>query len=162
MKKPTLTAVLLAALFAASALFAYDAGGFAYTKRFETALLVEPKPMAEALAKIPLGRKVKVEEVKGAWLRVSDGPASGWVFAGNLTDTKPAEGKGLDGVPLVASQTTATAAARPLAPAAIEYASQKSLSSAQDDLEWLLTQCHAITPEDVDAFMQETKRGEYQ
>jgi hypothetical protein len=67
----------------------------------------------------------------------------------------------MDALPMLASQTTATAAARPLAPAAIEYASQKSLSSAQDDLEWMLTECHALKPEDVEAFMQENKRGEY-
>ena len=47
MKKPIPAAVLLAALFTASALFAYEAGGFAYTKRVETKLLAEPRPMAE-------------------------------------------------------------------------------------------------------------------
>lgn len=164
MKMHTPAAALLAALFAASALFAYEAGGFAYTKRFETALMVEPKPMAEASAKIPLGRKVTIEEVKGAWLRVSDGPLSGWVFAGNLADTKPAEVKGLlDGAPIAASKTTATAAARPLDEAALKYASaQQNFASAQEDLEWMITACAAVTHEDVETYLQTKKKGEYQ
>ena len=33
--------------------------------------------------------KFTVKEVKGKWLRVSDGSAKGWIFLGNLTDTKP-------------------------------------------------------------------------
>ena len=142
-------------------MYAYEAGGSAYTKRAETNLLTEPKPLAATAAKLPFGRMVKIEEIAGNWLQVSDGQTTGWVFAGNLSATKPDEGKGMDALPMLASQTTATAAARPLAPAAIEYASQKNLSSAQGDLEWLLTECHALTPEEVDAFMQENKRGEY-
>ena len=161
MKTPTLLAVLSTALLTASALYAYEAGGSAYTKRAETHLLTEPKPLAATAAKLPFGRQVKIEEITGSWLQVSAGNQTGWVFAGNLSATKPDEGKGMDALPMLASQTTATAAARPLAPAAIEYASQKNLSSAQDDLEWLLTECRALTPEEVDAFMQETKRGEF-
>lgn len=164
MKTPIPAAVLLAALLTASALYAYEAGGFAYTKRVETKLLAEPKPLAEAADKLPFGRRVKIEEIQGAWLRVSDGPASGWVFAGNLTDTKPAEVKGLlDGAPVAASQTTATAAARPLDEAALQYAAgQQNLASARDDLEWLVTACADITTEEVEAYLQEKKRGEYQ
>ncbi|HEY8994411.1 MAG TPA: SH3 domain-containing protein [Lacunisphaera sp.] len=164
MKKPTPAAVLLAALFTASALFAYEAGGFAYTKRIETKLLAEPKPLAEATGQLPFGKQVKVEEVKGAWLRVSDGPVGGWVFAGNLADTKPAEVKGLlDGAPIAASKTTATAAARPLDEAAVKYASgQQNLASAQEDLEWMITACAAVTHEDVETYLQTKKKGEYQ
>ncbi len=162
MKKPHLPAALLAGLLAVSALLAYEAGGIAYTKRVETALLAEPKPLAAATGKLAFGRKVKIEQVQGAWLRVSDGPVSGWVFSGSLTDTKPAEGKGLDGVPLLASKTTATAAARPLTDATIAYAKEKNLGEAQADLEWVVTEAKAVTPEDVDAFLVEHKKGEYQ
>ena len=71
-------------------------------------MLAEPKSLAEATAKLPFGRKLTIEEVKGPWLRVSDGPSAGWVFRGNLAATKPAEIKGLlDGLPQTASQTTA-------------------------------------------------------
>ena len=164
MKTPLRTPVLLAGLICATALLAYEAGGSAYTKRFETKLLAEPKPLAEASGKLALGRKVKIEEIKGAWLRVSDGPTAGWVFAGNLTDTKPAEVTGvLDGAPIAASQTTATAAARPLDEAAAQYAASQNLSAtAASDLDWLITTCAAFKPEDVESYLQEKKRGEYQ
>ena len=162
MKKPNPLAVLVLGLLAVTALLAYEAGGIAYTKRAETTLLAEPKPLAAAAGKLAYGRKVKVEQIQGAWLRVSDGPVSGWVFNGNLTDTKPAEGKGLDLGPVLASKTTATAAARPLTDAVVAYAKEKNLGDAQGDLEWMTNEAHAITPEDVDAFLIEHKKGEYQ
>ncbi len=164
MNKNVLRPALLAGLFCATTLLAYEAGGFAYTKRTETKLLAEPKPLAAATASLGYGRKVKVEEVRGAWLRVSDGPKAGWVFAGNLGETKPAEIAGLlDGAPVAASQTTATAAARPLDDAADKYAAgRQNLAGAKEDLEWLVTACAGIKPEDVDAYLQEKKRGEYQ
>lgn len=162
MKTTARSAALLAALLGATALLAYEAGGFAFTKRFETKLLAEPKPLAEASGKLALGRKVKVEEVKGPWVRISDGPTAGWVFSGNLSATAPAENKGLDGLPVTASQTTATAAARGLAPAAAEYAARRNLNNARNDLDWLFTECEAFTPEVVDAFLQEKQKGEFQ
>lgn len=162
MKKPLISAVLLTGLLAVSALLAYETGGFAYTKRAETKLLAEPKPLAEASGKLTFGKKVKVEQVQGAWLRVSDGPVSGWVFNGNLSDTKPDESKGLDMGPLFASKTTATAAARPLTDAAIAYAQQKNLGEAQGDLEWMTTQAQEVTSEEIEAYLQTHKKGEYQ
>ena len=163
MKPSVRPAALVAALLCTTALLAYEAGGFAYTKRLETKLLAEPKPLAEAAGKLALGRKVKIEEVKGAWLRVSDGPAAaGWVFSGNLSVTAPNETKGADGLGLDASKTTATAAARGLAPAAVEYAARRNLTNAREDLDWLFTECEAFTPEAVEAFLQEKKKGEFQ
>ncbi len=162
MKKPTPLAVLCLGLLASSALLAFEAGGVAYTKRVETKLLAEPKPLAEASGKLAFGKKVKVEQVQGAWLRVSDGPVSGWVFGGNLSDVKPEEGKGLDMGPLFASKTTATAAARPLTDAAIAYAKEKNLGEAQADLEWMTEQAKAVTPEEIEAYLQAHKKGEYQ
>jgi hypothetical protein len=162
MKKPILAAALLAALFTASALLAYEAGAFAYTKRVETKLLAEPKSQAEVSARISFARKVTIEEVQGAWLRVSDGALSGWVFAGNLAATKPDEGKGLDGVPILASKTTATAAARPLDEAVVEYSKQRNLNDAAADLQWMVDTANAISADDVDQFLQEKKKGEFQ
>jgi Bacterial SH3 domain len=141
---------------------AFTIGGTAYTKKLETSLLAEPTPFATPTGKLAAGRKLKIEEARGAWLRVSDGPAAGWVFAGNLAEAKPAEGKGVDGLGLAASQTTATAAARPLTPAAADYAARRKLTNARDDLDWLIAQCGAVTPEQVEAFLQERKKGEYQ
>lgn len=155
-----LAAVWLVAGITAEA--ALTAGGSAYTKRLETNLLAEPAPLAAVTGKVAFGKKVSIQEARGAWLRVSDGAAAGWVFSGNLSETKPAEGKGLDGLGLSASATTATAAARPLTPAGEEYAARRNLTSARDDLNWLIAQCQAITPKQVESYLKEQKKGEYQ
>ena len=143
-------------------LAAFKAGGEAFTKRPETALLAEPKPLAATTARVRYSRPLKVEEVRGLWLRVNDGTgAAGWVFAGNLAEEKPAEVRGLDGLPVAASETTATAAARPLAPAAVEYGKRRGLASASEDIKWLDRTCDAIGSEQIETFLQEQKKGEY-
>jgi hypothetical protein len=128
----------------------------------ETRLLAEPKPLAETTARIGYARKLQVEEVRGVWLRVSDGAKSGWVFAGNLAEQKPEENRGLAGLPVAASETTATAAARPLAPAAVDYAARRGLAQARSDVEWLEQTGAGITAADVQAYMQAQKKGEFQ
>lgn len=138
------------------------AGGVAYTKRYKTALLAEPSALAKSVSELPFARKVKIDQVQGNWLRVSDGAASGWVFLGSLSETKPDESKGLDGAPLLASSTTATAAARPLTPAADDYSQRRSLGSASDDLNWMLNKCSAIAPAQVETYLKTHKKGEYQ
>lgn len=137
------------------------AGGFAYTKRIETTLLAEPRPLAASVGKLGYARKVKIDQAQGAWLHVSDGPAAGWVFAGNLAENKPAEGKGADGLGLTASETSATAAARPLTPDAEEYAERRNLANAREDLAWLLAEAEKVTPADVEKFLQDQKKGEF-
>jgi hypothetical protein len=137
------------------------AGSIVYTKRFKTTLLAEPSPLAAAAGELALGRKLTVTESKGNWLRVSDGPLAGWIFSGNLSTLPPAEAKGLDGLPVAASQTTATAAARGLTPAAADYAGRRGLENARDDLSWLLEQSSNLTDEQVEEFMREQKKGEY-
>jgi len=159
---PALRAALLLLAAGATAHAALGPGGTAYTKKMETSLLAEPSPLATVTGKIGFGRAVKVQEARGVWFRVADGGAAGWVFGGNLSETKPAEGKGLDGLGLSASNTTATAAARPLTPAANDYANQHNLGNAREDLNWLLAQCGAITPAKVDGFLRQQKKGEYQ
>jgi SH3-like domain-containing protein len=150
--------VLLLALAAA----AFSAGGTAYTKRYETSLLAEPSPLAAVNGKVRFASKLKVKEARGAWLRVSDGSTTGWVFSGNLAAAKPEENAGTDQLGLSASATTATAAARPLTPAASEYADRRNLGDARGDLNWLNTECHSITNAEVDKFLQEKKKGEFQ
>lgn len=141
---------------------AFKAGGEAFTKRPETALLAEPKPLAAATVRVPYRRELKVEEVRGLWLRVSDGKgAAGWVFAGNLAEEMPPEKRDISGLPTVASETTATAAARPLAQAAAGYEQRRGLSSASADLKWLDQFSDAITGAQVETFLQEQKKGEY-
>jgi hypothetical protein len=154
---------LLPALAAALVLLqgSFVAGGTAYTKRLETPLLSEPRPLAPAAAKVGYSRPVRIEKLQDNWLYVSDGAAKGWVFAGNLTETKPESGKGLDGLPLSASRTTAAAAARPLTPEGEQYAQRHNLASARADLNWLLQQSKALKDDEVTAWLQEQKRGEY-
>ena len=164
--KSRLASLLWLAVFALAIAVSVDAawaaGGKAYTKRLKTVLLAAPSPLAEPAGELAFARPLAVNEVRGNWLRVSDGPAAGWVFAGNVSATAPVESKGLDGLPLAASQTTATAAARPLTPVAVEYAARNNLENARSDFDWLLAQCRAFTPEEVEAFMKGKQKGEYQ
>ena len=152
--------LLLAAAITVQAALAV--GGAAYTKRYKTVLLAEPAPGAKPAGELAFARKLKVEEIKGNWMRVSDGPTGGWVFAGSLAEKAPEEGKGLDGLPVFASQTTATAAARPMAPVIEDYAMRHNLTNGYQDLNWLMEQCRAYTPEVVTEFLQAQKKGEYQ
>ncbi len=152
--------LLLAAVVVAKA--ALTPGDTAYTKRYKTTLLAEPSPMATSTGELPLGRQLKIVEMKGNWLRVSAGPTGGWVFAGSLTDTKPSESKGTDGNVLLASATTATAANRPLSEEANAYAARRNLGSARVDLDWLQLQCKGISAADVEAYLKAHKKGEYQ
>lgn len=154
---------LLAGLAAAATLqAAIGAGSIAFTKRLETNLLAEPSPLAAVSAKVGYAKQLKVEEARGAWLKVSEGTSSGWVFAGNVSSTEIKEGTGSAGLALNASATTVTAAARGLSEEASDYAKRRKLTNARDDLTWLLEQSAAITPEGVATFMQEKKLGEYQ
>lgn len=161
--KPTLPILMaVSSLAATAALGAFTRGGQAYTKRVETILRSEPRSLAEPTGKIGYARAVKIEELRGPWLRVSEGGQSGWVFGGNLAEEKPSEERGLDGLPIEASKTTATAAARPLAPATKEFAERKGSTDASSDLEWLAGQAAATTAEDVQAFLESEKKGEFQ
>ncbi len=112
-------------------------------------------------AKLGYGKTCAIDGGQGPWLYGREAGGTGWVFAGNVSETKSEEGKGLD-LPLAASETSATAAARPLTPAASDYAKSRKLTNARADLEWLLSSCAALTSEEVDAFLQEQKKGEYQ
>jgi hypothetical protein len=93
---------------------------------------------------------------------VKDGANAGWVFSGNLSEDKPSDTKGMDGVPLAASQTSATAAARPLAPAAEQYGDRKGLEQAKEDVLWLEGKSDAIGADQVDEYLKANQKGEFQ
>lgn len=158
--RPWLVASLLVAVACIDA--AFSPGGTAYTKRYKTTLLAEPSPQAKVVGELPLAQKVKIEQVQGNWLKVNGGSAAGWVFLGSLSETKPDGGKGFNGAPMLASETTATAAARPLTPAADEYSQRRNLGSASDDLNWMINQCATITPAQVEHYLKTHRKGEYQ
>lgn len=152
---------MVAALLATQA-YAFAPGGTAYTKRVSTVLLAEPAPLAQPVGRLANARKLTIAEVRGAWVRVSDGNATGWVFAGNLAEQKPVENSLSDKIALNASETSASAAARPLAPAAADYADRRGLEQARNDVEWLEQTSDAITAGDVQAYKQAQKKGEFQ
>jgi hypothetical protein len=139
---------------------ALAAGGVAFTKRLETKLLAEPSALAPVSAKVGYARRLTIEETRGAWLKVSEGSNAGWVFAGNVSEQeiKAATSSGMS---LTASETTVTAAARGLSEEGADYAQRHKLSNARDDLNWLLEQSAALTPDELEAFLQERKLGEY-
>lgn len=153
---------LFAALVAAVTLqAAIAAGGIAFTKRLETNLLAAPSPLAAVSAKVGYAKQLRIEEARGAWLKVSEGANAGWVFSGNVSATEIKGAGGPAGLGLNASATTVTAAARGLSEEASDYARRRKLTNARDDLDWLLGQSSALTPEAVEAFLQEKKLGEY-
>lgn len=141
---------------------AFTAGRDAYTKRAQTALLSEPKMLATPVAQLPYAQKLRVEEIQGSWLRVSDGRRAGWIFAGNLSEEKPSNTKGLDGLPLAASATTASTAARPLTPTSSDYSERRGLGEAAADLQWLEQQHALLPPHTVQEFLKSEKKGEFQ
>ena len=135
------------------------AGGLAYSKRMETKLLAEPSPLAAVNATIGYAKPLKVEEARGAWLRVSAGANAGWVFSGNVSLTEIKEPAG--GLAVNASATTVTAAARGLSEESAEYAKQHRLVDAREDLNWLLAHSAEVSADDVETFLKEQKLGEY-
>jgi hypothetical protein len=161
MKLPLLISIA-AMLAPPAALAAFAPGGTAYTKRITTVLLAEPAPLAQPVGRLGYARKLTIAEVRGLWVRVSDGSATGWVFAGNLAEEKPAENSLSDKIALNASDTSASAAARPLAPAAADYADRRGLAQSRHDVEWLERTCDAVTAADVSAYKEAQKKGEFQ
>jgi hypothetical protein len=151
---------LLAGLFLAATLqAALIAGGVAYSKRLETRLLAEPSPLAATSATVGYAKPLKIEEARGAWLRVSEGAHRGWVFAGNVSVTEIKETA--RGLAVNASATTVTAAARGLSEEGTAYADNHQLANAGEDLTWLLEQSAALSADDIEAFLTEKKLGEY-
>lgn len=160
MKSHRLAPLLLGGLALASA--AHAPGGFAYTKRAETALLAEPAPLAAANVRLKLGTRLRIEEVRGAWLRATAEDQAGWIFKGNVSAAEPDRESPLAQIPLDASATSATAAARPLAPAAADYGTRRNLAKAQEDLAWLLSEGSLVTAADITAYLEQNRKGEFQ
>ena len=157
--------VVMAVLLAVPAHAAYAPGGTAYTKRLQTSLLAEPAPLASVVAKLQYALKLKVVEVRGAWVRVSAGGNTGWVFAGNLAFDF------LEGfqVRLVVLRHLHHV----VADRGLHYRALPGLQRecrllgfrqhlAGHDVEWLEHTCDAIPAADVDAYKQTQKKGEFQ
>ena len=139
-------------------------GGTVYSKRNALPLYAEPKSQSAVVATLGFAEPLKISEINpsGKWLNVSARQGSGWVFAG-LTVEKQPEPEKTAGIGSVdASSTTTAAAARPLAPAAEEYAARHNLVDAGKDVDWVEAEAHKVTSDVVDAYMRTNKKGEYQ
>jgi len=160
--KPKLITILAAALaLALPCAAAYKKGDTAYTKRMETPLLAEPKPLAGHVAKINFAQALTIEEVRGSWLRVSSKTpkAAGWVYAGNVAADEPVVPPTGGMTAASASATQTAAAARPLTKIAQEYAQSRGHQTGFD--EWLGGIAASVTDDDITRYLIETNRGEY-
>ena len=157
-----LTVALVCTLSVAAQSSEFRKGQKAWSKHYETPLLVEPKPLAPVAATIGFAKKLSVREVRGTWLQVKSDGGEGWVFQGNVAFEKPSLAPGAGWTTIDASQTNTVAAARPLAPAAEGYAQRHSAVEARADIDWLDEQAGALTGNDIVAWMSAERLGEYQ
>jgi hypothetical protein len=151
--------LFLAAALAANAV---DKGGTVYSKRNETNLLAEPKPLASAVGKAGFAEALKVVEVRGTWLKVTGKAAAGWVFGGNVANDKPTLAPPAGLTSIEASDTNTAAAARPLAPAANTYAERHGAGDPRRDVEWIDAQAAKLSPAAITTYLKTHKKGEYQ
>lgn len=154
-------AATIAALALLAGVAAYEKGGTAFSKRNETTLLAEPKPLAAVAGKTGFAESLKIEEVRGSWLRVKAAKAAGWVFTGNVAEEKPTLPPPAGLTTVSASETDTVAAARPLAPAAEGFASRHDAAKAKADVEWIDAESTKVKGEDVETWLRDNKKGEY-
>ena len=140
---------------------AFAPGGSAFTKRADVTLLAAPQMGSQEVGRLGYAQKVGITEVNGAWAKVNGGAANGWAFGGNLSETAPADTQGFDGLPISASNTTASAAARPLKEESQQYANRHGLNSASSDLTWL-SQHATLRPGELQEFLKANQKGEFQ
>ena len=154
----------IAALACATALFAgseaLKKGQKVWSKHHQTALLAEPSPLAGAQATVGFAEKLKVLEVQGAWLRVRGDNDEGWVFEGNIAVNKPELPPASALTTMDAAQTDTVAAARPLAPAAEDYAARHGATAAQADIDWIDAEAARLPADEVVAYMSANRNGE--
>jgi len=139
----------------------FKKGQMVWSKHHETRLLAEPSALAGAQSNVGFAEKLKIVEVQGAWLRVRGDDGEGWVFAGNVATDKPELPPASTLTELDASATDTVAAARPLAPAAEDYAARHGATAAQADIDWIDAEAAKIPAQEVVAYMSANHKGEY-
>jgi hypothetical protein len=140
----------------------FSKGDKVWSKHVETALLAEPSPLAATQATVGFAEKLSIKETQGKWLRVKGDGAEGWVFSGNVAVEKPKLPPATAFTTVEASETNTVAAARPLTPAAEQYAQNQGAGNAQADLSWLDLESATVTQQDLKTYMSENRKGEYQ
>jgi len=151
----------LLGLGAIALLTAFKKGDTVYTKKIETVLRADPRPLAAASATVAFGTGLEVQDATGPWLKVAAADASGWIFEGNVAGEKPVEAPSAGLTKVSADSTDTTAAARPLTEAGEAYASRHDSAAARADVEWVDAQSAVISEEDVVAYLRENQKGEY-
>ena len=160
--KPRSIPLIVAGLLGAALVVGFEAGKPAYTKRYETAVLKEPQAMADTIATLPFSTKVKIESLQGKWASVTTTNGAGWIYQGNLSEDKPFEDTSIKGLHAAAGDTTASVAARPLDEVTKDYANQKGLNAAANDILWLEATTDKIDDKAVTQYLKDGKKGEYQ
>lgn len=154
-------AAALAALALLAGVAAIEKGGTVFSKRNETSLRAEPSALASAAGKAGFAEALKVEEVRGSWLRVKAAKAAGWVFTGNIAEEKPTLAPPAGLTTVSASETDTVAAARPLAPAAEGFAARHDADKPKADVEWLDAEAATVNGEAIESYLRENKKGEF-
>ena len=85
----------------------------------------------------------------------------GWVFEGNVAVNKPELPPASALTTMNAAQTDTVAAARPLAPAAEDYAARHGAAAAQADIDWIDAEAARLPADEVVAYMSANRKGEY-
>ena len=145
-----------------AAIAEFEQGDKVWSKHLETKLLSEPKPLAGAQSTVGFAEKLSVKEVRGTWLRVKSDDGEGWIFQGNVANDKPSLAPAAGLTQVAASETDTVAAARPLAPAAKDFATRHGQESAQADVDWIDLEASRVTGGDLVAYMSANQKGEYQ
>lgn len=153
---------LLASAAILCAFPAWKKGDTVYSKRNETKLLAEPKPLAGAVGKAGFAESLNVLEVRGSWVSVKGKGGTGWVFQGNLAEEKPTLAPPAGFTTVTANDTTTSAAARPLGPVGNDYAARTGAGSARADIEWVEQQSAKVGPAAVNEYLRTNKKGEFQ
>jgi hypothetical protein len=154
-------AVTIAAVALLAGVAAIEKGGTVFSKRNETSLRAEPSALAAPAGKAAFAEALKIEEVRGSWLRVKAAKSAGWVFTGNVAEEKPTLPPPAGLTTVSASETDTVAAARPLAPAAEGFADRHDADKAKADVEWLDAESAKVKGEAVESYLRESNKGEY-
>jgi hypothetical protein len=153
---------LIACALCATLTLGFESGKVAFTKHYQTDLLMDPQPLAEAVATIPFATEVQISQLQGKWANVTAGTNAGWIYLGNLAEEKPSEDSGIAGLQTSASATTASVAARPLDNVTSQYANQEGLGAAAADVRWLESESDRIGTNAVMGFLKRNRKGEFQ
>jgi hypothetical protein len=84
------------------------------------------------------------------------------VFQGNVAVEKPSLPPATGWTTVDASATDTVAAARPLTPAAADYATRHDGAGAEADIDWLDARAAALSLAQIVGYLQANGKGEYQ